>query len=347
MVMILLCFLSFSSPLSATSKETDIKPQQATSSQEKEKSSPPDTLENPINATPRSTDVFAEPFPLFDSHRQPGHIGHYVLLPWLSQTFPGFGQLYYGQYSQALTLSGVAMSGIALIKYSKITTADLVQLQEESKLNESSPFLTKDDHLRYYLTGAKLYGTAGDLSAYHSFRTAVRKNPKYGDFSFLTHEESLSDILYAPLRYEFLSRPSTLGTLALAMVGLYTSRPNHLNESDGLFTASVSLMAGTGEEAFYRGWLQPVLYHYTGNSVIANALQAGLFFGAHSPGSFIHFLAGLWFGHLTQKNNWTLSESVFIHTWWDVLALSSAFITSHQHPEQKMRVQIELPTIFF
>src|SRR5205823_1500285 len=104
-----------------------------------------------------------------------------------------------------------------------------------------------------------------------------------------------------------------------------TSR--NLSASDGLFATGVSYNAGTGEEALFRGYLMMNLQQSWDSELWSNAATASVFSAAHiskdNPYPWPQLLLGFYLGWVAQHNDWTLSEGVFIHAWWDVLAISA------------------------
>ncbi|MEK7691696.1 MAG: CPBP family intramembrane glutamic endopeptidase, partial [Bdellovibrionota bacterium] len=106
--------------------------------------------------------------------------------------------------------------------------------------------------------------------------------------------------------------------------------------SDVFFSGAFSWNAGTHEEAFFRGWLHPVFNEWIGVPWIANTLQASLFALAHLPTNPLpwpQFMMGWYWGWLSTHRGWTLSESVFIHAWWDVMAFTFLYAT-HSDTEE-------------
>ena len=61
----------------------------------------------------------------------------------------------------------------------------------------------------------------------------------------------------------------------------------------------------------------------------ANLTQAAIFGAAHvsedNPFPVFQTLAGYYFGYLAQRNNWSLQEAIFVHTWWDVIIFAGSF----------------------
>ncbi|MGE3760274.1 MAG: lysostaphin resistance A-like protein, partial [Pseudobdellovibrionaceae bacterium] len=140
------------------------------------------------------------------------------------------------------------------------------------------------------------------------------------------------DLMMAPFHFSHLLKPTTfipLGVLAYAIGssrGEYKKRP--LNSSDGFFAGGISYNAGVGEEALFRGYLMMNLRESWGSDFWSNAATATVFGLAHlSPSNrapVAQLALGYYLGWITQRNDWTLSESIFLHAWWDVLAIAAA-----------------------
>ena len=149
----------------------------------------------------------------------------------------------------------------------------------------------------------------------------------------------------APLDFGFLQRPTTyIPLLVAASINFLTlesvaTDPDYerssLDGGDLFYANALSFGAGVGEEALFRGWLLPALQHYTGNSMVSNGGAATLFALAHYPvvqRPVFQLIMGAYWGYLTQSNRWSIRESIFIHTWWDVMA----FLTIYQIENKKL-----------
>lgn len=304
-----------------------------------------DSTARTIDSTAASIDSTAAPAHLaatFDSTASPAPVdtlppSHAIksdfLLPCVSVFLPGFGQYPQGRVLQGLAYSGIAVGGLALA---------LNGLDEAAHDSLVEPELTpKDWRLRKILLGAQAYQGAGFLSAYDAFRTAVPAFQRSGEYRFLGKQESFADIFAAPLRFSFLKRPTTfmpLGLLAVVMGGLtlYERNDNPRDDwafsADDLpFTAALSYNAGLAEEAVFRGYLLPLGYQHTHSFLAANILQALLFGAAHytgdGPPPWPQALLGYYFGYLERRNQWTISEGIFNHFWWDAIVFTSSFLT--------------------
>jgi membrane protease YdiL (CAAX protease family) len=256
---------------------------------------------------------------------------------------PGFGQLAHREYLGGLAYSTAGFSGLVLA-----TTAGYSGSGSFDDLMFDAP------GARRVFYGSGLYQGAGFLSAWDAFQSAVPvQQESHGRFKFLPKQkkESVADLLLAPFRLEHLKRPSTwipLGALAGASafsVSTYRSDRKDTpglnwhpyDGSDAFFTGALSMNAGLTEEAFFRGYMFPLFHQWSGERAwVSNPAQSLLFASAHIGGvtnvPVAQALFGYYLGWVTQRNDWSLSQAVAIHFWWDVIAVSSALFTRHDVP---------------
>jgi membrane protease YdiL (CAAX protease family) len=247
-----------------------------------------------------------------------------------SGLLPGFDQWWEEQNRQALAFSGFAVAGLML------NVDAQRRLAERPAQNISLD--SRDDDVRTALLGSQMYSAAGSMSAYMSFRSAVRTQKPFGRFQFLENEESVDELLSAPLDFSFLKRPTTYLPLAgvATLMAVYASsdgdpfRGSSFRFSDAAFASSFSYLAGTNEEALFRGWMMPVYMDAWDSPFWSNTTQALVFALAHlgpdNPLPLPQLALGWYLGYLTQKNHWTLRESIFIHAWWDLLAFTGSYL---------------------
>ena len=264
-----------------------------------------------------------------------------IFLPAASFLIPGLGQWCRGQFGSGAVYSAVAIGGA---KYARNATSDF----DLTKI-KSGEFVDKNVAVRKYLFGSQVYQASGGLSLYHTFRSAVWQRQKFGKYSFLGRGDSPADILLAPLQFRFLARSSTW--IPLSVVGILSvylashpvegHRMSGLDREDPWFAAGFSYNAGTHEEAVFRGWGMP-LFHEAGLSEgWSNLAQATMFAAAHMGANQIplpQFFLGLHLGNVTQRNSWTLQESIFIHVWWDVFAFIGAYYVEKDSSSTSSRV---------
>ncbi len=282
-----------------------------------------------------------------------------VVCPLVSFVLPGACQWWQGQ-----PVAGMAYTGLAVASYAyarNISRAnDLEEKQKEDKKRreengEDQPefgFNQKDPALRKTNLALQVAQWSGGMSLYHGFRTAVRSRQPGGQYEFLTHEETPFELMAAPFNFTYLARTSTIVPLAigsvLALVQYHSPVPDALDRDkftgeDGFYAGAYSYNAGTHEEAVFRGWLMPVLREWWGTDFWANTAQAGIFAAAHLNTVQVPIAQGLlgWhLGYVTQKNGWQLGESIFIHTWWDVLAFATLFHYKQTEPDPAKAAKI-------
>jgi membrane protease YdiL (CAAX protease family) len=308
--------------------------------------------ESPLEAsTPQVEEAQSEPLPtespqkpapwkIFDLslRQEPARARNFVFSPLLSFVIPGLDQALEGQTAPFLFYSGTSLFGWGLIQFS-LRDVDYFA---------PSPSKSENNTQRLYALGAQTYQTAGSLSAYASFRSAVRSQQAHGEYTFLSQEEDAGDLLSAPFAFSELKRPTTyIPLLVIAALGAATAnrwRFGNLSLSDAAFSAAFSYHAGVGEEALFRGWLMPVTHHYLNHRFWSNTITSTLFAAAHLKSikfPLPQFLLGWHLGNQVQRNNWTLRQAIFIHTWYDVLAFS----LSYMNPQTRKAAILQIPLV--
>jgi membrane protease YdiL (CAAX protease family) len=228
-----------------------------------------------------------------------------------------------------MVYSGYATVG-AGVAYSAVDAGN----RDNNKFEDSL-----SDRTRRWQWGNQAYMDAGFVSAFHSFRKAAESKKAEGKFLFLQHEETTGDLLTAPLHFEYLLKPSIF--IPLMVVGtigaLQTNDPHHSSVwrgDDLAFAGATSVNAGVGEEAMFRGYLVPIMRESWGSDFWSNSATATVFALAHIGSISVplpQFALGWYLGWRVQKDEWRLSQAVFLHTWWDVIALSAAFAHERGH----------------
>ncbi len=256
-----------------------------------------------------------------------------VWMPLLSYVAPGVGQYMNGQVGAGLIYSGLAVAGAgtAVVAANRINS----DTNRDQRLDDIDSF---DPDVRAYVWGLKTYDLAGSLSLYHNFQTNVLFRKQEGAYDFLPIQaETTDELMTAPFEFSNLGRWSTIlplviGTGLIVWSGAtddYNTR--NLNSGDIAFASGLSYNAGVGEEALFRGWMFPLLTEAYGieNVFWSNLTQAAIFGAAHLSDEnrlpVFQFAAGYYFGWLAKKNNWSLRESIFVHTWWDVIVFTASF----------------------
>ncbi|GBD31140.1 hypothetical protein HRbin33_00088 [bacterium HR33] len=262
-------------------------------------------------------------------------------IPLASLLAPGVGQYIYGAPLMGATLTGTAALGAGLY-----LSGDQAVLEQD--------LLPRHLEGQQSVTGALLVALAGYYSAYDAFSRGLPGLQAEGKYSFISRRAPLSQVLSAPFDPSFLKRWTTWLDLAYTagIVTLLTASRTEPDKQylpfkwhDGAFVAAIGYMPGTGEEAFFRGWLYPVLYQRFGQKFwLANSVQAAIFGSLHLPqaGTFAAAIAAwAWYeGWLTRRNGWNIRESVFHHFWYNVAVSLADFLT-----EQRPQVAIQLPPI--
>jgi hypothetical protein len=285
-----------------------------------------------------SLDVQAEES-WFAPTRTPYEAQNLFWRPLVSLLLPGFDQYLQGHYGSGALYSTVWLgSSLWYLDRAEKLNETHDSMRWENWSEEQRQDYTNHEELPRQATLASQYITAiGGLSAWHSFRTVVESHRPSGHFDFLQEEETPMDLLAAPFQFSHLQRQTTWIPLLVA-AGIGALVPNVLHEdyqrdpystSDALYASAISYNAGVSEEALFRGYLQPVLYDGWRSSLGANAVQSVIFALAHRATverPIAQAGMGFYLGWLQEKRNWTLSESIFIHAWWDVIALSSSYV---------------------
>ena len=206
---------------------------------------------------------------------------------------------------------------------------------------------------------ADLVGTGLlNLSFYSAFG-AYRDNrlaSENAGYSTPPPRESLADLVTAPYRLEWLTRPSTYVALALPLVALLIPpsddqllfRPDSTISRDELAAGFYAQhhMVAVGEEAFFRGVLNNGFSNNFGNSwgLAVSSLAFGI--GHEGQGgqasAFGATLFGAYLGYLQQENDFRIGQGVAIHFWWNFL--TSLGMLEKREADQTVRLfSIYLP----
>lgn len=305
------------------------------------RATPEDVPDDVIEAKPaaprlaRAPSIGDVPVFSFDLPKDPSRPRNVVWPQLASILVPGLDQWWEGQTKAAAVYTGTAIGGlwIATNAAERLRRGDSFQLDEVDLDN-------RNDDVRLATLGLQIYSAAGSLSAYSSFRSAVRTRKELGEYTFLTSEETTDELLLAPFEFSFAKRPTTWIPLAIAGAAVAVElsgkgnafRGNSFRGSDVAFGSAFSFLAGTHEEALFRGWMMPVLMESWNSEFWSNTATAAVFAAAHlSAGNTLpwpQFVLGWYFGYQTQTNGWSLKEAIFVHTWWDVLIFTGAFLSA-------------------
>lgn len=291
---------------------------------------------------------------MFNIRRRPDKARSAFWFPFLTFWVPGLDQWIEGQFVPAIAYTTTSVAGYAYIDhvknqyglYEKARAKRLaIKNGTDTPDSDSTDELnSKDSATRQMALAAQVSQWAGGMSAYHSFRTAVRTRKQFGEYTFLTSEETPFDLMAAPFHVEYMLRPTTFIPLAIiagiSALNLRTPidessdlQRDRVTGDDVFYASAFSYNAGTHEEAMFRGWLQPWLMEQLDSNFQSNAIQS-LAFGAAHLGTnslpIIQVLLGYHLGWVNQRNGYLLSEGIFIHAWWDVVA----FITAYNYKEK-------------
>lgn len=88
--------------------------------------------------------------------------------------------------------------------------------------------------------------------------------------------------------------------------------------------------------------MMPMFHEQFQNAFWANMTTAVLFAAAHgfSPAPLPQLGMGYYFGWLTQQNDYSLKEAVFVHVWWDVIAIAATYMDSETENDQSLYVPL-------
>lgn len=262
--------------------------------------------------------------------------------PFLSVLIPGVNQAWEKQWSQAGLYFGLGFVGSQVMFSAEITQEELDEVAEEG-FND-----TEFDKFRQYQLGAQIYSVAGSLSAYASFQSSVKyRKEVLGEYKFIKKQETVDEILLAPLDFSFLKRKTTwipLTLIASLVVASDGMSMDNFQGSDAFYSGAYSYNAGVGEEAMFRGWLMPMFHQKFESAFWGNASTSILFAAAHgfSPAPLPQLAMGYYLGWLTQQNNYSIKESVFIHVWWDVFAIAATYMDSESENDEMIYLPLYL-----
>lgn len=265
-----------------------------------------------------------------------------VFLPLLNMILPGFTQVVDGEPGKAAVFFGTNLAGFL--------TMEMAQRNiEDFNRSDSERYHSYRDNQRVKGIGEALIKYASSVSLYDGFLTRVKDYQANDQYLFLPKDQNLESIHKAPFNFEYMKRPTTwipvLLAAGLGMSGFNDNpSPNHfdLRPIDGLASTSRSYAAGVGEEAVFRGWMQPILYENTQSYWLSNTIQAVIFGYAHGPTPYPQLAFGFYTGWLVPHNGWDMGEAIFIHTWWDLIIMTASYARSRSLTKD---FNIQLPLI--
>jgi hypothetical protein len=275
-----------------------------------------------------------------DSLPLPLRVGSEFRIPLASVLLPGIGQYVQGAPRTGVVYTTIAAGGLAVALNGPSDTADFPR-GTDSQITDVAGMFAQ---------------SASWLSAWDAFHRAVPAMQQRGKYTFLPpRRESVPQLLSAPFDVRFLKRWTTW--VDIAQTGLVTALilsdrgtdEEHYpyRAQDAAYAVSISGNAAVGEEAFFRGYLFPMLYQKTGQRFwLANTSQALIFTVGHgaSPTLLItHTPWALWEGWLVRRNNWSIRESVFHQFWYDAAVITAIALAD----EKPVTLRLRFPTITF
>ncbi len=251
-----------------------------------------------------------------------------ILLPAFSFMIPGLGSFIENDYKTGAKFVLYGLTGLGIYAYSEKRSGDFLK-------SDSLSYNHFRDLERESKIGKEMLLHSMMLSTYNSFLTRSKESQNNNEYTFLPASQNMESILKAPFKFEYLNRWTTYIPFTLAMfVGANNYNKNtrpealELRPIDGLSSSYTSYVAGTGEEAFFRGWLYPVLYENTNSHIISNLVQGTAFGYAHGPQPYFQLAFGFYAGWLNQRNNFDLGEAIFVHAWWDFWVITAEYARS-------------------
>lgn len=257
----------------------------------------------------------------------------------LASLFPGLGHVYLGDMKTAGALAGSTGLGMGLGAYSK--TREAIPITSLVTVNTAW----------YY----SIYSAYRDVRIYNQDRGYIYKMPT----------DSFGELASAPFNFRILKKPEVwggfLGFMALAAGTSYFAYPQeaqiHHNLSTGIELPFLALPIGIGEEALFRGFLQPYFSEtlspwggITLSSLMFGAMHIpnALFLPAEHQWRYYSFslplitTMGAYFGWMTHKNR-SLKESVSLHTWYDFSIFTAGLLASQAAIPGKRTFAIAIP----
>ncbi len=237
-------------------------------------------------------------------------------------------------------------------------TAGAITLAASAE-NGLSALDSRSTRSELYLMSYLLAQDTAFYSSYETYRYRVKDELHSPD-----DLSSMGDILSAPFNLRSAIRPEVflpLGLLAGLATFAFAHNPKDqvpvhgwfsgYRPMDGVSTLGVSYLAGTSEEAFFRGFLLHNMHRNNDwNFWIANSTQAAIFSAAHmdfNPRALAQrALFGFYQGWFIREKNYSLVDAVFLHTWWDIIALTINY-ASPEFRHSGTPMMISLPAIPF
>ncbi len=193
-----------------------------------------------------------------------------------------------------------------------------------------------------------------ELSVFTTYRSALTKSGFDLNASHVD-DTSVKNLLQAPFEWQNISDPWVWGAalfgslLAVLESGDHEKKFSDIERVDmlgddanqawgtGLYTTNafaISLGAGVGEEALWRGVLQNQLEHRYGednglwaaSALFGSAHLVGIDGSANVEGALFATAGGYYLGHLYQRNGYRLAKPIAAHFWFDFAAIVTSFL---------------------
>ena len=268
----------------------------------------------------------------------------------LSLLLPGIGQYYIGQPVAGTVYLGTYL-GLASQYYTGTEDPDYIKPQDREDT------LTNTYLMNRHTFETDLYGyTAQNLnfySAFAAYRDARLEGGNRGAYSTNMPDEGLGDLVLAPFNPEYMLRPGTFLPLLLPLyvASLPADREAPVYAPDNTITLTemrrgfffMHYGVAIGEEALFRGYFNNGLSDWMGegwglvtSSLIFGLAHTGTAGQATAAGATVF---GLYTGWLQQSNDYSISQGVALHFWWNFL---SSIITT----KERGNLTVELPLFF-
>lgn len=297
-----------------------------------------------------------------------------ALSVFLSFLLPGAGHAYLGDWATAGGILGLAAIGGSLVGFQYYRACSIYSKETgDSCFGSSSGLGDREKYAEYYRKdpfrwlgplGFAIMSNDWFYGMYAAYRDARINNNDEG-YRYRMPTESLADLAVAPFSINILKKPEVwaglVGALGLGLGLSFLVFPQEegvSHENPGFGFPLIAYPVGIGEEAIFRGYLQPAISEWA--TPWGGVTMSSLLFGAAHIGnagalkqenrwryySFVlPFISGMGFylGWLTKENT-SLKESVALHVWYDfVLFAVSAIAGSSALGYPQFNFTIPLP----
>jgi membrane protease YdiL (CAAX protease family) len=208
-----------------------------------------------------------------------------------------------------------------------------------------------------------------ELSVFTTYRSALTKSG-YDLNAVHVDDTPVKNLLLAPFELQNISDPWVWGAALFgSFLAVLESSDQDKKFSDierinilgddanrawgtGIYTANafaISLGAGVGEEALWRGVLQNQLENRYGednglwaaSALFGSAHLAGIDGSANVEGALFATAGGYYLGSLYQRSGYQLAKPIAAHFWFDFAAIVTAFLTDPENNPFEVDVSYE------